>query len=289
MEVTDYNGLLKLINGTLIHLCGGGDPSEAPLVLPRFDKAPTCSQQVPGYDDSDGFNPETLGAAFVVSKGASDVTKTCNFNAKWILNPGGGKNRWDTDVPGLRQTHYTCKPCKGQSRPHFEFTPYKFELVDYFNNASGLYVVVNMQRQTPKADTEEHGEAAACYSPPAVERRKEDREVEGAVANTPPGTPPRSWEDQTMPRLLREMDQWMRKRLLDEKRRNEEEMHLAERRVSHMMQQLTASWEEAQQQLAAEREGREAAALQATDSAQAAEAPHSAPCKALSFFAGHIV
>ena len=281
MEVTDYNGLLKLINETLIHLCGGGDPSEAPLVLPRFDKAPTCSQQVPGYDDSDVFNPETLGAAFVVSKGTSDVAKTCNLNAKWILNPGGGKNRWDTDVLGLRQTHCTCKPCKGQSKTQFEFTPYKFELVDFLDKASGLYMVVNMQRQTPKADTEEHAEAAMCYSPPAVERRREDREVEGAVAKTPMVTPPSSYEDAGMAKLIREITLSLKQRLQDEKKRNEEEMDLAERRVSDMMQQLTESCAEAQQHLAAEREGRaraEAAARQATDRAQAAEVLHPVPC-----------
>ena len=69
----------------------------------------------------------------------------------------------ESEVPGLVQTHCTCKERKGQSKQQFEFTPYKFELVDFLNKttASRLYLVVNMQRRSARAASEEQGEAAA--------------------------------------------------------------------------------------------------------------------------------
>jgi len=169
MEVTDYSGLLRRIKATLVQFGDAGAPSERALLLPVFDKPPTCCQPVPGYKDNGVFNPETLGAAFIVRKGAGCVIKTNNDSATFTLSPGGGKNVWETDVPGLVQTHCTCRPRKGQSKTQFEFTPYKFELIDFLHKttASGLYLVVNMQRRTPRAATEEQGEAATSYTPPA--------------------------------------------------------------------------------------------------------------------------
>ncbi|KAJ1491222.1 hypothetical protein T484DRAFT_1775472, partial [Baffinella frigidus] len=169
MEVNDPGGLLHRAKETLVRFGTAGAPSEVALLLPVFDKPPACSQHVPGYGPDGVFDPETLGAAFVVSKGGS-VIKTNNEKARWKLNPGGGNSVRDVpDVPGLRKTHCTCTPCKGQSKTQVEFTPYKFELITFQDKttASDLYLVINMQRRNPRAAIEEQGEAAAGYAPPA--------------------------------------------------------------------------------------------------------------------------
>jgi len=184
------------MNATLIHVGSGGDPGQAPLVLPRFDKPPTCQQQVPGYGDDGMYDPEVLGASCLIGKkGTACVVKTNNANATWSLKPAGGRSRLETDVPGLFQNHCSFKPRKGQSEVQLKFTLKRFELIDFLHktSASDLYLVSTMQRtwsRPPKAGTEEQGEAAACYSPPALARRTEDREVEGAATScyTPPAT-----------------------------------------------------------------------------------------------------
>ena len=87
MEVTDYSLLLGRIKKTLVQFGSAGAASEGALPLPVFDKPPTCSQLIPGYEDNGVFNPQTLGAACLVSKGAAGANKTNNNNATWILNP----------------------------------------------------------------------------------------------------------------------------------------------------------------------------------------------------------
>ena len=162
MEVNNPTRLLLRIQATLVEFGSAGAPSEKALLLPVFDKPPTCSQLIPGHEGNEVFSPETLGAACIVSKGTAgvNVNKTNNAGALWKLSPGGGNSAWETDVRGLRQTHCTFKPCKGQPKTQFNFTPYKFELMEK-TTAPGLYLVVNMQRRTPMAPTEEQEEAAA--------------------------------------------------------------------------------------------------------------------------------
>ncbi|KAJ1477398.1 hypothetical protein T484DRAFT_1906401 [Baffinella frigidus] len=201
MEVNDPSRRLRLINETLIHLRNGGDPSEAPLVLPRFKFSPTCPQLVPGYGDDGAFDPEALGATWLVDKnGTAGVIKPTNSKGTWILNPGGGKR--ETDQPGLVQTHCTCEPRKGHSKEDLDFTLNKFELTDPFQDKttpSGLYLVSTMQRtwsRPPKADAEEQGGAATCYTPPGT--------IKADVYTKPTGAAPSSAEDANMSRLLRE-------------------------------------------------------------------------------------
>jgi hypothetical protein len=222
MEVNDPLRRLRLMNATLIHVGSGGDPGQAPLVLPRFDKPPTCPQQVPGYGDDGMYDPEVLGATCLIGKkGTIGVVKTNNANATWSLKPAGGRSRQETDVPGLFQNHCSSKPRRGQSEVQLEFTLKRFELINFLHttSASDLYLVSTMQRtwsRPPKADTVEQGEAAGCYSPLALERREEGREVGVAttcytppatikadVYTTPTGAAPSSPEDDTS-RLLRE-------------------------------------------------------------------------------------
>ena len=163
--------MLESINKTLIDVGSGGDPSEAPLVLPRFDKMPTCPQLVPGWGDDGVFISATLGAACLIDKTGTDgVIKTDNSEAKVIFNPGGSSRRETNEVPGLHQTHCSFKPREGGPKKQFKFTPYKFELTDFLVEGSGVYLVINMHRTwstPPKADTEEQGAAATGFSPPA--------------------------------------------------------------------------------------------------------------------------
>ena len=187
------------MNETLIHLNNGGDPSEAPLVLPRFKFSPTCPQLVPGYGDEGVFDPATLGATWLVDKNGADVIKPKNTNATWILNPSG--SRRETDVQGLVQTHISCEPRKGHFKEELDFTLNKFELTNPFQDKttpSRLYLMSNMQRtwRSPAAaNTDEQGASTTCYTPPGT--KKAD------VYDPPTDAAPSSSED-AMSRLLRE-------------------------------------------------------------------------------------
>ena len=197
MEVTNYTGLLQSINATLVHFGNAG--AEGALLLPVFDKMPTCPQLVPGYGDDGVFDPAMLGAACLVDKtGPGGVIKTDNSEATVKFNPGGNSRRETNEVPGLHQTHCSFKPREGGSKRQFEFTPYKFELTDFLLNASGVFLVINMQRTwstPPKADTEVQGAAATCYTPPGT--------IKVDVYNTPTDAAPTPSED-AVSRLLRE-------------------------------------------------------------------------------------
>jgi hypothetical protein len=95
MEVNDPRGLLESVNATLVQFGSAG--AEGALVLPVFDKMPTCPQPVPGYGDNGVFVPATLGAACLIFKPhegeslAVGVIKTDNSEAKVISTPNPGR------------------------------------------------------------------------------------------------------------------------------------------------------------------------------------------------------
>jgi hypothetical protein len=155
-EVTDYNGLLESIKETLVHFGTAEALPGGALLLPVFDKMPTCPQKVPGYGGNGWFNPAMLGAACLIGKeGTPGLIKTDNSEAKVVFNPGSSPKEID-GVAGLRQTHCSFKPREGQPKRQFEFTPYKFELINFLLGA-GLFLVVNMLRTwstPPKTDTQ---------------------------------------------------------------------------------------------------------------------------------------
>ncbi|KAJ1491551.1 hypothetical protein T484DRAFT_1742927 [Baffinella frigidus] len=144
LEATDYTGLLHRINVTLVHFGTAGALPEGALLLPVFDKMPSCPQKVPGYGDNGVFDPATLGAACLIGKkGTAGLITTDNSEAKVVFKPSGSRKEI---VPGLRQIHCSFKPREGESKTQFEFTPYKFELTNFLLDASGVYLVINMQR-----------------------------------------------------------------------------------------------------------------------------------------------
>ena len=190
LEVTDCTGLFQRINETLVHFGTAGAPLEGALLLPVFDKMPTCPQKVSGYGDDGVFDPATLGAACLIGKeGIAGLIKTDNSEAKVVFNPSGSRKE-TYEVPGLHKIHCSFKPREGESKRQFEFTPYKFELTDFLRDSSGVYLVINMQRTwstPPKTDSQEQGGAATsatCYTPPST--------TKADVCNKPTGSSPTS-------------------------------------------------------------------------------------------------
>ena len=199
MEVNDPSGLRRRIQETLVHFGTAGALLEGALRLPVFDKMPTCPQKVVGYGGDGWFNPAMLGAACLIRKeGTHGVIKTDNSEAKVKFNPGGNSRRETKEIPGLYQTHCSFKPREGGSKKQFEFTPYKFELPDFLLDASGVYLVINMQRTwstPPKTDSQAQGGAATRFTLEGV--------MKADVYTIPTDAAPTSSE-YLMSRLLRE-------------------------------------------------------------------------------------
>ena len=85
MEVMEFSKLLHSIKATLVEFGSAAAPSEGALLPPVFDKPPACTQHVPGYGTDGVFDPETLGAIYIVSKETGGVIQTNNSNATWFL------------------------------------------------------------------------------------------------------------------------------------------------------------------------------------------------------------
>jgi len=200
MEVNDPSGLRRRIHETLVHFGTAGALPEGALLLPVFDKMPTCPQKVVGYGGDGWFDPATLGAACLIGKeGAHGLIKTDNSKAIVKFNIGGNSRRETKDVPGLHQTHCSVKPREGGSKKQFEFTPYKFDSTDFLLDACGVYLVVNMRRTwstPPKTDYQAQGGAATCYTPPKT--------IKADVYTAPTDAAPTSSEYAMSRLLLRE-------------------------------------------------------------------------------------